>query len=104
MSVLSRITSENRNLFDVVFEIIAEYVGYRTGRVVLGVLTPQIGIEPSERQRHTKILTAKLTYVKKGAQSANRNKRYYFYETVESAGIAFWAIVAAVGSGVGFAL
>ena len=81
-------------------ELFVYIVGYHTGRLVLGVLTPGIRVEPFEKQRHAKKFRNAWTYKKRGAQFVNKDQRYYYQESVVFAGITFWVLFAVVVVGV----
>jgi hypothetical protein len=76
---------------DLLFQVVGEFVGYGTGRVLVAIFTPHIRVartvtppwqDPKKRRNFLS-----LTFVRDG-------QRYYLNETVTAIGVVFWLIAA----------
>ena len=72
---------------ELIVQVVGEFVGYATGRVVLSVFTPHIRIAPlSKSTRPPKQRRFALTYTQGRC-------RYYFDETVIAVGVLIWVLI-----------
>ena len=78
---------------ELIFQVVGEFVGYGTGRVLVALFTPNIRVARSKTppwpdpQKKRRFFS--LTFVRDG-------QRYYLDETITAIGILFWLLVVAL--------